>query len=68
MFGGVGLPELILILVILLMVFGVGKLPQVAEVIGSGVREFRKSLRGEADDGADSQELPDKNKPGEESK
>ena len=35
--------ELILILVIVLLIFGVGKLPQVGEAMGKAVRQFRKS-------------------------
>lgn len=40
--------EIGLILVIILIVFGVGKLPQVGGAIGKGIREFRKGQRGEA--------------------
>ncbi len=36
-----GAPELILILVIVLVVFGAGKLPQVGNALGRGIREFR---------------------------
>jgi sec-independent protein translocase protein TatA len=50
MFGGLGVPELLLILVILLMVFGAGKLPQVAEMLGSGVKKFRDSVKGKDSD------------------
>lgn len=50
MFGGIGTPELIIILVLALMIFGVGKLPQVAKMIGSGVNSFKKGLNGEDDD------------------
>ena len=44
--------ELILILVIVTMLFGVGKLPEVFGSVGKGVREFRKNSSGEADKGA----------------
>ncbi len=37
----IGTPELIIILVIVLLIFGVGKLPDVFKALGSGVREFR---------------------------
>ncbi|MBI2831263.1 MAG: twin-arginine translocase TatA/TatE family subunit [Chloroflexi bacterium] len=43
MFGRIGPPEVVLILVIILIVFGVGKLPQVGESIGKGLRAFRKA-------------------------
>jgi sec-independent protein translocase protein TatA len=39
--------ELILILAIVLLVFGVGKLPQALGSIGRGIREFRKGVSGE---------------------
>ena len=41
MFGSIGTTELILILAIVLLIFGVGKLPEVFKALGSGVREFR---------------------------
>jgi sec-independent protein translocase protein TatA len=44
-----GWPEILLILVIVMIVFGVGKLPQVGSAIGKGVREFRKAQRGDYD-------------------
>jgi sec-independent protein translocase protein TatA len=42
--------EIALVLVIILIVFGVGKLPQVGGAIGKGLRSFRKGQRGEDDD------------------
>ena len=52
--GPIGWPELILILVVVLVIFGPGKLPDVGNAIGKGIREFRKasneleeSVRGE---------------------
>ena len=50
MFRGIGPWEIGLVLVIILIVFGLGKLPQVGTVIGKGIREFRKATRGEFDD------------------
>ena len=41
---GLGMPELIIILIIVLVVFGVGKLPQIGEGLGKAIRGFRKSL------------------------
>ena len=40
-------PELILILVIALVVFGPGKLPEVGKALGRGIQEFRKATTGE---------------------
>ncbi len=42
--------EIGLILLIILIVFGVGKLPQVSGAIGKGIREFRKGQTGEGDE------------------
>ena len=42
--------EIALILVIILIVFGVGKLPQVGGALGKGIRAFKKSQRGEDDE------------------
>jgi sec-independent protein translocase protein TatA len=49
MFKSFGLPEIILILVIIIIFFGVGKLPQVGESIGKAIRSFKKSSAGEED-------------------
>lgn len=40
---GLGAPELIIVLVIIMLVFGVGKLPEVGGALGKGIREFRRS-------------------------
>jgi len=45
MLGGIGVTELIVILVIVLIIFGAGKLPKVARGIGEGIREFRKAIK-----------------------
>jgi len=42
--------EIALVLVIILIVFGVGKLPQVGGAIGKGLRAFKKGQRGEDDE------------------
>ena len=46
----IGPLEIGLILVIILIIFGVGKLPQVGGAIGRGLREFRKGQRGEEEE------------------
>ncbi len=51
--AAVGMPgmwELLLILAIVLIFFGVGKLPNVLKSMGQGVREFRKASTGEGDE------------------
>lgn len=42
-----GMPELILILIIALVVFGPGKLPEVGKAVGRGIQEFRRATSGE---------------------
>lgn len=49
-FGRIGLPELILILVIILLLFGAKKLPEIARALGTGLREFKKSVKDISDD------------------
>jgi len=44
-----GVPELLIILVIVIVVFGVGKLPQIGGAIGQSIREFRSATRGQED-------------------
>jgi sec-independent protein translocase protein TatA len=41
----VGIPELILVLVVALVVFGPGKLPEVGAALGKTIREFRKATQ-----------------------
>ncbi|MBI4862765.1 MAG: twin-arginine translocase TatA/TatE family subunit [Candidatus Riflebacteria bacterium] len=43
---GIGVPELILILVIALILFGPGKLPEIGRAVGRGVRDFKDALSG----------------------
>ena len=52
MFKSIGPTELILVLVVVVIFFGVGKLPQVGEALGKGIRSFRKSSQFE-DQGTD---------------
>jgi sec-independent protein translocase protein TatA len=46
MFPSLGLPELALVLVIVLLVFGPGKLPQVAKSLGEALQQFKKAASG----------------------
>jgi sec-independent protein translocase protein TatA len=49
MFGKLGWPELIILLVIVLLVFGVGRIGKIAGELGSGIRAFKEGLSGEKD-------------------
>ncbi len=42
---GIGVPELVIILVIVLIIFGAGKLPEIGGAIGKGIKNFKKSVR-----------------------
>ncbi len=44
-----GWPEIVLILAIVMIVFGVGKLPQVGEALGKSIREFKRAQRDDDD-------------------
>jgi sec-independent protein translocase protein TatA len=59
--GGLGMTELLVILVIVLIIFGAGKLPEIGAGLGKGMRNFKKSVSGEADESeseANEKELP----------
>jgi sec-independent protein translocase protein TatA len=45
--GSIGMPELIVILVIVMIIFGAGKLPQIGENLGKAIRNFKNSTQGE---------------------
>ena len=57
---GIGFPELMIILVIIMIIFGAGKLPEIGSAFGNSIRNFKKSMKeaeedkgelGEATDG-----------------
>ena len=41
---GIGMPELLIILVIILIIFGVGKLPEIGSALGKGIKNFKKTM------------------------
>jgi sec-independent protein translocase protein TatA len=47
MFGSLGLPELLVILVIVIIIFGAGRLPQLGRGLGEGIQNFRSGIRGD---------------------
>ena len=47
---GLGVPELLLILVIVVLIFGAGRLPQLGKGIGEGIKNFKQSIRDESGD------------------
>lgn len=57
--GGLGWMEILVILVILLVIFGAGKLPKVMGDLGKGIRSFKSNLSDGSQDGTQ----PDKDAP-----
>jgi sec-independent protein translocase protein TatA len=47
---GLGAPELIVILVVALLVFGPGKLPEIGGALGKGIKDFKKAIENKSDD------------------
>ena len=47
MFGSLGLPELLVILLIVIIIFGASKLPQLGKGIGQGLKNFKDSIKGD---------------------
>ena len=42
---GLGFPEIIIILVIVLLIFGAGKLPEIMGSVGKGIKDFKKAMK-----------------------
>jgi sec-independent protein translocase protein TatA len=61
MFGPIGWPEIIIILIIALLLFGAKRLPEIGKSMGKAIREFKKSFKDVTDE-LDEDELsePDK--------
>jgi len=55
MLGGLRMPELIVIGLIILFIFGAKKIPEMGKGLGEGIKNFKKSIRG----GEDSKEKDD---------
>ena len=62
--GKLGTSEIILIVLVIILLFGASRIPQLMRSLGSGVREFKKGARGEVDDdGAKQVKAADSEKP-----
>jgi len=62
MFGNIGFPELLIIMVIALLIFGPKKLPEVGRSIGRALREFRKTsdeIKGKIEEEIQAEEFKD---------
>ena len=62
---GIGMPELLVILVIILVIFGAGKLPQIGEGLGRGIRNFKKATTKEPEEIEVTAKKSDEKKPDE---
>jgi len=45
MFGPVGLPEVLIIVLILILIFGATRLPEIGRGLGKGIRNFKESVK-----------------------
>ncbi|HEX7059229.1 MAG TPA: twin-arginine translocase TatA/TatE family subunit [Solirubrobacterales bacterium] len=59
MLGNIGPLEIIVVLIIALVVFGPKRLPELGRSLGKGIREFRGSVSGDADDDDDRRSSPE---------
>jgi sec-independent protein translocase protein TatA len=59
---GLGFPELLLILVIVVLLFGVRKLPDLGRGLGEGIRNFRSSMKDEQSGGSSNGSTDDSRK------
>ncbi|HUG44335.1 MAG TPA: twin-arginine translocase TatA/TatE family subunit [Acidobacteriota bacterium] len=50
---GLGIPELVIILVIVIVLFGASRLPQIGKGLGEGISNFKRSLRAGQDNKPD---------------
>ena len=47
---GVGLPELLVVLLVCLLLFGANRLPEIGRSLGEGIREFKRAIKDESGD------------------
>jgi sec-independent protein translocase protein TatA len=50
MFGGIGVQEILVVLIVGLLVFGATRLPKIARSLGLGIKEFKKTIKSVEDD------------------
>jgi len=48
--GGIGTPELLIVLAVVVLLFGVGRVSRIGGEMGSAIREFRKGLKSDEDE------------------
>ncbi len=53
---GIGLSELLVILLVCLLLFGASRLPEIGKSLGEGIREFKKAMKDGSGDSSDSKD------------
>jgi sec-independent protein translocase protein TatA len=56
LFGGIGLNEIIIIALVVLLLFGGKKIPELMNGLGKGVKSFKEGMKGETDETKDAKE------------
>ena len=51
LFGPIGLPEMLIILAIVILIFGANRLPELGKGIGAGIKNFRSSMKEGSEEG-----------------
>ncbi len=51
LFGPIGIPEMLIILVIVVLIFGASRLPEIGRGIGQGIKNFKSSVKDPVDEG-----------------
>ena len=49
LFGPIGLPEMLIILIIIVLIFGASRLPEIGRGIGQGIKNFKASVKDPVD-------------------
>ncbi len=50
MFGSLGFGEILLILLIVVLIFGTSRIPELGRGLGEGIKNFKKAIKGDADE------------------
>ncbi len=59
MLGSLGIPELLIILAIVILIFGVNKLPKLGKGLGEGIRNFKDSVKSGKDEAESKENNPE---------
>ena len=58
--GNLGVPEILIIVFILLIFFGAKKIPELAQGLGKGIKEFKKAVKETTEDESDAKKIEEK--------